>query len=112
MRSILMKSLTMACLAVGFSGSLSQAQGEWRKDGRDAWHERINEKLNLTPEQKTKFKEIKNQMHTEMKALRSQKKDLRQKLQAAFEANQGAITEAANAMKASITSALQGVQLP
>ena len=47
-----------------------------------------------------------------MNALLDQAKDTAAQAGAAFEANQGAITEAANSMKASITSALGGVQLP
>ena len=51
-------------------------------------------------------------LEPQVNALLDQAKDTAAQAGAAFEANQGAITEAANAMKASITSALQGVQLP
>lgn len=51
-------------------------------------------------------------LEPQVNALLDQAKDVASQAGAAFEANKGAITDAANAMKDQITSALQGIQLP
>jgi periplasmic protein CpxP/Spy len=55
---------------------------------RGHWREKFVERLNLDEKQKVQFREMSLKMKAEMKGLRQEQKALREKMGAAFEANE------------------------
>lgn len=73
-------------VATAMLSSVCYAKGGWR--GNREEREKVFEKLNLSPEQKNKLEAVKTKMGAESKALWTQKREMQEKLRAAFEANE------------------------
>jgi Spy/CpxP family protein refolding chaperone len=81
---LILMALAMA-FAIAPKSSFAQRNG---RGDRAAWREKVNEKLNLTSEKKTKLKSIKDKMETDSLALREQSRELRAQLKAALAADE------------------------